>query len=152
MAQSSASDGDTMNGPFEVRHISVSIVRPPRDVYAFISDGDNLAQWASGLGSGIHREGDEWVVQGPLGTARVRFAAPNEFGVADHAVTLENGVTVHNPIRVVANGDGSTVTFTLMRLAGVSEEKFNEDAKWVEGDLARLKAVLERRSEPRQSG
>ena len=35
-------------------------------------------------------------------------------GVPDHDV-LESGVTVHNPIRVVPNGSGSTVIFTLMR-------------------------------------
>jgi hypothetical protein len=75
----------------------------------------------------------------------VRLAKPNEFGVADQDVTLETGVTVHNPIRVVPNGTGSTVTFTLMRLAGVSEQMFNDDAKWIEKDLATLKALLEQR-------
>jgi hypothetical protein len=34
-------------------------------------------------------------------------------------------------------------TFTLMRLPGVSEEKFHEDALWVERDLLRLKQLLE---------
>ena len=134
-----------MEATFEVKHISVSINRPAPDVYAFISDGGNLAQWATGLGNKFQRDGDQWLVQGPLGTVRLRIARSNEFGVADQTVTLESGVTVHNPIRVVANGQGSTVTFTLMRLPGVSEEKFNDDAKWVEKDFATLKALLEKR-------
>jgi hypothetical protein len=133
-----------MADTFEVRHISVSIVRPPGEVYAYISDGANLALWATGLGASFQREGDLWLVQGPLGSVRVRIAPLNEFGVADQTVTLQSGVTVHNPIRVVANGEGSTVTFTLMRLPGVSERKFNDDAKWVEKDLMTLKAILER--------
>ena len=41
-------------------------------------------------------------------------------------------VIVHNAIRVIPNGIGSTVTFTIMRLSGVSEQKFDDDAKWVE--------------------
>lgn len=32
-----------MGRTFEIRHISVSIDRPPQDVYAFISDGETLA-------------------------------------------------------------------------------------------------------------
>jgi hypothetical protein len=75
--------------------------------------------------------------------ARVRFAPPNDRGVADHDVVLETGATVHNPIRVVPNGTGSTVIFTLLRQPGVSVQQFNQDANAVERDLATLKAVLE---------
>ena len=134
-----------MEGPFEVRNVSVSIRRSPKDVYAFITNGEYLSRWATGLGDKIQRVGGEWVAEGPLGKVRVRIAAPNELGVADQDVTLENGVTVHNPIRVVPNGAGSTVLFTLLKLPGVSEEKFAEDAKWVEKDFATLKALLEKR-------
>ena len=40
-----------MDGLLEVRNISVSIQRPPRDVYAFITNGDNVPRWAAGLGT-----------------------------------------------------------------------------------------------------
>jgi hypothetical protein len=134
-----------MDTTSEVRHITVSIDRSPQDVYAFISDGANLARWASGVGTTVRREGDHWLAQGPIGTVRVRIANPNDFGVADQDVTLETGVTVHNPIRVVPNGAGSTVTFTLMRLQDVSDQQFNDDAAWVQRDLDTLKALLEKR-------
>jgi hypothetical protein len=132
-----------MEGMLEVRNISVSIHRSPRDVYAFVSQGENLPRWATGLGHTIRRVDGEWVADGPLGKVKVRMAALNELGVADHDVTLETGVTVHNPIRVVPNGTGSTVIFTLMRLPGVSEQQFDADAKWVERDLTTLKGLLE---------
>jgi hypothetical protein len=130
---------------FEVRHVSVSIGRAPSEVYAFISNGENLPRWATGLGNMFRRVADEWLAEGPLGTVKIRLARPNDFGVADQDVVLETGVTIHNPIRVVPNGTDSTVTFTLMRLAGVSEQQFNDDAKWVERDLTTLKALLEKR-------
>lgn len=134
-----------MEGLHEVRNISVSIRRSPGDVYAFISNGENIPLWATGLGNKIRRlEDGEWLAEGPVGSVRVRFAPPNDLGVADHDVVLETGVTVHNPIRVVPNGAGSTVIFTLMRLPGVPVQQFNQDAKTVESDLAKLKAVLER--------
>ncbi len=132
-----------MEGMFEVRNVSVSIRRPPRNVYAFVSNGDNAPRWAKGLGNKIRRVDGEWLAEGPIGKVKVRFAAPNELGVADHDVIFETGVVVHNPIRVVPNGAGSTVIFTLMRLPGRSEQEFNEDAQTVEKDLTTLKALLE---------
>ncbi|MEY9163242.1 hypothetical protein ABIE78_001361 [Sinorhizobium fredii] len=57
--------------------------------------------WASGLSSGLTRDGDEWIAPGPLGNARVRFAPDNQLGAVDHLVTLENGAKVHNALRVV---------------------------------------------------
>lgn len=134
-----------MESLFEVRNVAVSIHRSPGEVYAFVSNGENVPRWAAGLGTAIRRLGNEWVAEGQLGKVRVRFAPPNDLGVADHDVALESGLTVHNPMRVVPNGNGSTVIFTLMRLPGVSERQFEEDARAVERDLQTLKALLERR-------
>ena len=132
-----------MDDLFEVRNISVSIGRAPKDVYAFAGNGENLPCWASGLGQTILNVGGEWIADGPLGRIKIRFAAPNDLGVLDHDVVLPSGATVHNPMRVVPNGDGSTVIFTLLRPPGVSAEKFTADAAWVEKDLAALKRLVE---------
>jgi hypothetical protein len=136
---------EAMEDMFDFKHISVSINRSPSDVYAFISDGANLAQWASGLGNRIQRDGDQWLAQGPLGTCRVRLVKVNDLGVADHTVTTETGLTITNPIRVIPNGEGCTVTFTVMRLPDVSERQFNDDAAWVQKDLETLKTIMEKR-------
>ena len=132
-----------MHSLFEVRHVSVSINRSPRDVYQFVSNMENLPRWASGLGSTIQNVGGEWLADSPMGRITIRFADRNELGVLDHDVILESGTSVHNPLRVVPNGSGSEVTFTLFRLPGVSEDKFAEDAKWVQKDLNTLKRLLE---------
>jgi hypothetical protein len=128
---------------FDVRHVSVSIERPAPAVYAFMSNGENLIRWATGLGATFERDGDGWLVQGPDGVVRARLAEVNPFGVVDHTVTLPTGATVHIPIRVIPNGEGATVSVTVLRLDGVSDEKFDADAAWVERDLATLKSVLE---------
>jgi hypothetical protein len=134
-----------MDDLLEVKNVSVSIRRPPTDVYSFVTNGQNVPRWASGLGTVIKPRDGEWIAEGPIGKVRVRFAEPNELGVADHDVTLETGITVHNPIRVIPNGSGSTVIFTLLRQPGVSERQFEDDAKTVERDLTSLKMLLERR-------
>ena len=133
-----------MTGLYEVRHVSVSIDRRPADVYDFAADPHHLPRWASGLaGSAPTPAGDEWIADAPMGRVRIRFTARNDLLVLDHDVTLPSGVTIHNPMRVLANGRGSEVVFTLFRQPGTSDAKFAEDTKWVDKDLRTLKAVLE---------
>lgn len=136
----------------DVQHVSVSIARPPADVYEFASDPRNLPRWAAGLvGAGVRRDGDEWIAEAPFGKVRIRFAPPNPYGVLDHDVRLESGLVVHNPMRVVPSGEGSELVFTLIRQPGVSDEKLAEDRAAVERDLGTLKAILERRSNGRHT-
>jgi hypothetical protein len=135
----------------DVQHLSVFIARPPAEVYEFASDPRNLPQWAAGLArSEVRRDGDEWIADAPFGKVRVRFAPPNSFGVMDHDVTLESGVTIHNPMRVVPNGEGSEFVFTLIRQPGMSDGEFARDKAAVEKDLKTLKDLLERPSTHRK--
>lgn len=127
-----------------VRHISVSINRPPNQVYDFASNPENLPKWATGLGGSIKNVNGEWIADAPMGKVKIRFAKRNTFGILDHDVILESGVKIHNPMRVVPNGSGSEVVFILFRQPDTSDEKFSEDAKWVEKDLRILKDLLEK--------
>ena len=78
-----------------------------------------------------------------MGRIAIRFGARNDLGVLDHDVTLPGGEVVHNPMRVVPNGDGSEVTFWLFRRDGMTDGDFEADATLVRADLHRLKALLE---------
>lgn len=128
---------------YESRTIGVAIARPPGEVYAFAAAPENLPRWASGLGTGGARDGDVWVSRMDVGQVRIRFAPRNDLGVLDHEVTLPDGTAVTNPMRVVPNGEGSEVSFTLFRLPGVTAEAFQADAATVQGDLEVLKGLLE---------
>lgn len=48
-------------------------------------------------------------------------------------------------MRVIANGSGATLLFTLLRNPGVSDAQLEADAERVRRDLAALKALLEQR-------
>jgi uncharacterized protein YndB with AHSA1/START domain len=130
---------------FEVRHVSVSIARPPDVVYRFAAAPENMPKWAVGLGTSFKPQSDgSWIAEGgPVGKATVRFVERNRFGVLDHDVTVPTGETVHNPIRVLPNTQGSEVVFTLFRRPGVSMAEFERDARAVEKDLVTLKRLLE---------
>jgi len=125
------------------RHIAVSIDRAAGDVYSYASNPENLPAWASGLGS-VRRDGDAWVSDMDIGRVRIAFAPRNDLGVLDHDVTLPDGTTFHNPMRVVPNGGGCEVTFTLFRLPGVPDEEHEKDAATIAKDLVALKTVMER--------
>jgi uncharacterized membrane protein len=137
--------GDSSMGALQaVRHIAVSINRPAAEVYESVSNPENLPKWATGLGGPIKNVDGEWIAEAPMGKVKIRFAKRNTFGVLDHDVISEPGGKFHNPMRVVPNGSGSEIVFTLLRQPDMSDEKFLEDANWVEKDLRILKAVLER--------
>lgn len=126
------------------RHIGIAIDRPIEEVYGFLAEPQNFPKWAEGLGHGFkHVEGMTWLVETPMGPMRVLFSEPNRHGVLDHALFPEKGEAMHNPMRVVANGSGSEVVFTLYRRADMSEDEFARDADWVMSDLRRLKGLLE---------
>lgn len=129
----------------DIQHIRTYIDRRPNEVYDFASDPRNLPRWAAGLAcSEVKKDGDEWIVNAPFGKVRVKFVERNTFGVMDHDVKLESGVVVHNPMRVMPNGDGSEFLFSLIRQPGMSEEQFSRDKAAVEKDLKTLKDLLER--------
>jgi len=128
------------------RIIHTSIDRPWQEVYAFAADPENLQHWASGLANGLTRDGDEWIGDGgPIGKVRVRFAPENDFGIIDHMVTMENGLVVENPIRVLANGDGAEITFFLLKRPDMDDAAFDADAAHILKDLTTLKNILESR-------
>lgn len=115
-------------------------------VYAFARQMENLPLWASGLAKGIEQCDGEWVADSPMGQVKVTMAPANSFGVLDHDVTLADGVSVHNALRVTPCGDGSVLTFVVLRSAGVSQESFDADVAHVRQDLLALKQLLEQQT------
>ena len=128
----------------ESRQLSVPIHRPAEQVYRYVTDPANLPAWAAGLGGSIERVGDDWIADSPMGRITVCFVPKNEFGVADHDVTLPTGETVRNPMRVVPDGtDDCELVFTVRRRPEQSAAEFEADCAAVQRDLATLKQLLE---------
>ena len=129
--------------PSESRHISAWVDRPADEVYDYASEPANLPVWAPGLGSSVEKVDGQWVAESPMGRVVFAFVPRNQHGVLDHDVTLPSGETVYNPMRVIADGSGCEVVFTLRRRPGMSDEDLARDADVVSADLATLKRVLE---------
>jgi Polyketide cyclase / dehydrase and lipid transport len=128
----------------ESRHVSTWIDRPASEVYEYASDPVNLPHWAPGLGSAVENIDGRWFVDSPMGRVGLVFAQRNDFGILDHDVTLPTGETVRNPVRVLPNGDGCDVVFTVRRRPGMSEADLAADVDAVTKDMATLRGLFER--------
>lgn len=123
-------------------HVSRVLPVSAAQVYEFASDPANLHLWAGGLASApVRVENGVVVVESPMGEVRVRFVAPNDFGVLDHDVQLPDGTVVTNPMRVFAHPEGSEVVFTVRQL-GMTDEEFAADCAAVASDLERLEKMF----------
>lgn len=128
----------------EARTISISIDRDWQTVYESVWRPQDFARWASGLSESplVQEDTGWWKAEGPDGPIRILFTEHNAFGVMDHSVDIGSGTVIYVPMRIVANGEGSEVLFTLFRQPGMSDEKFAADAEWVARDLLALRALL----------
>lgn len=130
---------------YQSRTITVSIGGDWREVYDFASIPQNFPRWAAGLGRRFEETGDEWTAEDPNGRQiRIRFSQPNEYGVLDHTVFAEDGHETRNAMRVIPNGTGAEVMFTVLKMPAMTDEIFAADAAAIERDLNALKALLER--------
>jgi hypothetical protein len=125
------------------RTVSVSVDRRPDAVYAYISNPWNLPHWAPGFATSVRQEPTGWVVETTTGRVGVAFVPSNRLGVVDHRVTDDQGLDVLNPMRVIGNGEGSEVLFTLFHPAGETDDDFQRDLGLVQSDLLTLKRLLE---------
>ncbi|TGL58907.1 SRPBCC family protein [Leptospira sarikeiensis] len=125
------------------RHISITIPLPKEKVYQYLSNPENFPEWASGLCKSITAlENGEWSIDSPMGQLTAKFTETNPFGILDHYVIFNPDKISYNPLRIIDNGEGSELIFTLFQTEDMSAEKFEEDAKWVRKDLLELKNIL----------
>ena len=117
---------------------------PPDVVYGFASRMDELPSWASGLARGIEQRAGEWFAMSPMGEVKVAMVPANPHGVLDHTVTLPDGTTVFNALRVTPCGSGSLLTFVVLRDRTATRERFEADVAHVERDLATLADLVDR--------
>ena len=125
------------------RHLSISIDVAFDRAYAYAREPAHFADWAAGLAETLHHSERGWVALTPAGEAEVEFSPPNDYGVLDHRVRLPGQPVIDIPLRMIANGDGTEVLFTLFRQPQMDDAAFERDAALVQRDLLALKRRLE---------
>lgn len=128
----------------DTQHLSTFVNRPAQEVYDYASDPAHLPEWAAGLSSTMEQVDGRWFSDSPMGRIEITFAPRNSYGVLDHTVTLPSGEATYNPMRVIPDGAGCEVVFTLRRRPGMTDEDLAADAGAVLADLHTLKDLLEK--------
>ncbi len=128
--------------------LSATLDTPPAEVYAFVIDPRNLPLWAGGLAQSVEQRDGEWILQTPSGEWTIEFAEHNAFLVADHVVTQPDGTKQLNPMRVLGNGLGSEVTFTVFRGEVSTDQEWATLQATIQADLDALGPALQRTTHP----
>jgi hypothetical protein len=129
-------------------HLASRIVSQPCDaaadaVYDFAHRVENLPRWAAGLTTRLVQEDGQWFTDTPQGRLRIDMAPRNAYRVMDHDVTMADGLVVHNAFRVTPTGDGSLLSFVVLRLPGYGDAEFDRDCGLVAADLRTLATLVQ---------
>lgn len=114
-----------------------TIAAPPEAVFAVIADGARLPDWAPNFATAVEHEGGErWLITSGDLRFPVHLRADAAAGTAD---LIRPGNTRHGAyLRVVPNGDGTELAFTLV----LGDPAFDDPAV-LDGQMATVEAELE---------
>ena len=101
--------------------IETYIEKPVDEVRRFLAQQRNYARWGAVDESTFRQVGLlEWAAETEFGPRIIRFSPPNDEGIFDHAVYKEGDEPVMMPMRAVAGGEGTLITFTFYRRPGMT--------------------------------
>jgi uncharacterized membrane protein len=120
---------------------SIAIDAPPEEVHRFIADATNLPRWAPAFAAAIRPNRNHWVVSTPGGEAEIVVASNPESGTLDilSAADRTRGAFA----RVISNGPGSEVLFTLFFEPGTPEQAVVAQMTVVDDELANIKQMTQ---------
>jgi Polyketide cyclase / dehydrase and lipid transport len=120
---------------------SIAIDAPPERVHRFIADAINIPRWAPAFATAIRRSDKHWVATTARGEAEIIVASNPESGTLDilSAADRTRGAFA----RVISNGPGSEVLFTLFFEPGTPEQAVTAQMTVVDEELASIKRLTQ---------
>lgn len=134
-----------MNVP-ESEVVRVSLRTPPHDLASFLRDLHSWKAWAPWIRTVQRTSSGDWTLDTEAGPMAIHFVDSDTPDVLDHEVTLASGVKILNSLRVSAQPPGSELAMVVVQQPGASPEEFRRDVHAVRDDFARLKKVIETRT------
>ena len=117
---------------------------PKAKVFAYLSDTENLPEWATGFCKSLRKDGDDYFVQTAECELYFRIDHDEKTGVIDMASGPSKDVAITWPIRVAPLPDDSTLlTFTALQLPGVSDEVFAGQCAELEREFENIRTAVE---------
>jgi len=111
----------------ESRTVTTVLRKPKQDVFAYLSDIENLPRWATEFARELKIEGGRHKVVNNVGEFFFRIEADEETGVIDMLAGPTEEQMALFPTRVVAlPGGDSAFTFTMFQGPDMSDELFEQ--------------------------
>jgi hypothetical protein len=123
------------------RTVTTVLDAPAEDVFAFLSEVDNLPLWATDFARELkHVDGKVKVVNG-LGEMWFRIEADPATGVIDMYAGMSEKEMAVFPSRVVGLAPGrSAYSFTMFKAPGMSDELFEAQYRSLEREFDNIRA------------
>jgi hypothetical protein len=121
---------------------SLSIHNSTQETFDFFSNPKNME-----LGGAIHsmqKSSDGWYTFDHIiaGKSKMKHNVNQEFKILDH-VFQGAGLEWNVYVRVIPNGNGSTITWTFIKPVGLSDEQFKEQLKNFDIEIEGWRKALE---------
>jgi polyketide cyclase/dehydrase/lipid transport protein len=130
-----------------VRSATVTTVldAPPDRVFRYLSDVENLPEWATEFARELRREGGDYKVRNGFGEFFFTIRADPATGVIDMFAGPTKDAMAVFPTRAVALPNGRTAyTFTMFQGPGMPDELFDAQHASLRREFANIERVFRR--------
>lgn len=118
---------------------TLSIAAAPARVVGYLDDPRNLPEWAPAFATEVRVAGEEIVVNPGPAEMRMKLMTAAQAGTVDLVAAAAPRLGVF--MRVLPNGEGSEVLFTLFFPDGTPEDAVEQQMAEVEAELERVRAA-----------
>ena len=131
-----------------MRHATVTTVldAPQERVFGYMSEIENLPEWATEFARELRREGDDYKVRNGLGEFFFTIRSDPATGVIDMFAGPSRDAMAVFPTRAVALPDGRTAySFTLFQGPDMPDELFDAQHASLRREFANIERIFTRR-------
>jgi len=123
--------------------VTTVLPAPQETVFHYMSDIENLPEWATEFARELHREGDDYKVVNGLGEFYFVIEADRASGVIDMFAGPAKDAMAVFPTRAVALPDGRTAySFTMFQSPEMPDELFESQHASLQRELANVERLL----------
>jgi hypothetical protein len=121
--------------------VTTVLPAPKREVFAYMSEIENLPEWATEFARELRRDEDGYTVVNNLGEFRFEIRADEQTGVIDMLAGPSAAEMAVFPTRAVELADGRTAyTFTMFQGPGMPDELFKGQYESLKREFANIEA------------
>ena len=120
---------------------STSIAAPPSAVLDVVGDPLRLPDWAPNFAQAVRPDGDGWLIDNGTSEFRIAVRVSREHGTVD--LLAPTGPPAGAFMRVVHNGQGSELLFTLFFPHGTDKAAITTQMATVEDELETVRTLCE---------